>query len=563
MPSMRKRTAAQTKSGHKARNTQNRTNATESDRSDGTNSNSNHSQDILTAVKRGRPALLEPKVNKDAHEASSSRSNGPKKNSGERKSTSQCKKVASEQSSKRSRNANESRNLSESEDLTEKAEFIEDGELIQMEINDGGAAAAEFQSDYDSVESDSESEEECDTSQEMETSEVEASDSEPMNENMSTGETSRQDGQNQSEPSAAKTSVEDKIDNLSSTIEVMKEIFMKSGIMKSGTNAEVVSESSGVPNQEGQRVAHKKRKHARSSDRGMSEFTSNSETTIYHNALNRTAGHTQVDPEIMFKMKETPLNDDQEDRQNNSSSSEDRIDTSDEFMDVDINERFIADCEAEARRRSGSREPQGEARGPPHGDDGRAKAHDAIRRAEAGQANIYSMPGNVESNNKLSCKATDVDDNYIMIGARSSVDAAIQEKIKLGQYVDFSRLLPRDRVTHSIDEGRMELIHKDGQTYFIPATDRGNSCEINNFYRWEQAFRVFSNIYLREHPERAIELIQYNHVICTAASTYTWDNVYAYDREFRMHMAEYPMRNWSVILQQAWTMLLKDRAKRS
>ena len=64
----------------------------------------------------------------------------------------------------------------------------------------------------------------------------------------------------------------------------------------------------------------------------------------------------------------------------------------------------------------------------------------------------------------------------------------------------------------------------------------GETVTINSFSKWEQAFRIFSNIYTKEHPNRASELIQYNHVIHTIASTYTWENVYAYDRQFRMHL---------------------------
>ena len=32
-----------------------------------------------------------------------------------------------------------------------------------------------------------------------------------------------------------------------------------------------------------------------------------------------------------------------------------------------------------------------------------------------------------------------------------------------------------------------------------------------------------------------------------------------YDKEFRLHMARNPMRSWSMILQQAWSLRLKDR----
>ena len=82
---------------------------------------------------------------------------------------------------------------------------------------------------------------------------------------------------------------------------------------------------------------------------------------------------------------------------------------------------------------------------------------------------------------------------------------------------------------------------------------------ITSLYKWEQAFRVFSNIYTQTHPSRAIELIQYNHIICIAAMSYSWDNVYTYDREFRTHLGTYPDQSWSIILQQAWSMCLKDR----
>ena len=42
---------------------------------------------------------------------------------------------------------------------------------------------------------------------------------------------------------------------------------------------------------------------------------------------------------------------------------------------------------------------------------------------------------------------------------------------------------------------------------------------------------------------------------------YMWDNVYLYDVEFRIHISQNPERHWSTILQQAWSMFLKDRVK--
>ena len=148
-----------------------------------------------------------------------------------------------------------------------------------------------------------------------------------------------------------------------------------------------------------------------------------------------------------------------------------------------------------------------------------------------------------------------IDEDYLVV--RNFVEDHIRQRIKAGEYVDFSRLLPRDR-TVSDEEGRMEIVNKNGRTYFVPATE-SEPGGISNFSRWEQTFRVFSNIYTWKFPGRAAELIQYNHIIHTAALTYTWDNIYLYDRDFHIHLGRYPHRSWFVILQQAWTMRLKDR----
>ena len=66
-------------------------------------------------------------------------------------------------------------------------------------------------------------------------------------------------------------------------------------------------------------------------------------------------------------------------------------------------------------------------------------------------------------------------------------------------------------------------------------------------------------MYTRVYPSRAVELIQYNHIIHSAVQNFIWDNVYCYDKEFRIHLSNFPQLSWSVILQQAWSLYLKDR----
>ena len=55
--------------------------------------------------------------------------------------------------------------------------------------------------------------------------------------------------------------------------------------------------------------------------------------------------------------------------------------------------------------------------------------------------------------------------------------------------------------------------------------------------------------------------MQYNHLIHTAAQTYIWDNVYLYDKDFRLHLSEYPLRNLGILLQQDWTVRMREKIK--
>ena len=109
-----------------------------------------------------------------------------------------------------------------------------------------------------------------------------------------------------------------------------------------------------------------------------------------------------------------------------------------------------------------------------------------------------------------------------------------------------------------------QFVNQHGETYWAPYLDRDRENQvISNYAHWECAFRVFSNIYTRKFPHRAAELLQYSHIIQTALTTYSWENVYMYDHEFRIHMSRHPDRLWAIILNQAYTMCLKDRHKDS
>ena len=146
-----------------------------------------------------------------------------------------------------------------------------------------------------------------------------------------------------------------------------------------------------------------------------------------------------------------------------------------------------------------------------------------------------------------------VDEEYSVVGGH--LDESLINKIKRGEYVDFGKLLPKDRIAVE-EDNRLQPIFKEGQIYWQTPSEPGT---ISNFNRWEKAFRVFAKIYTKYHPQRASELIQYSHDIHAASLTFTWDNVYPYDKEFRLHLSKHTMRSWGVILQHAWNLKMKDR----
>ena len=152
-----------------------------------------------------------------------------------------------------------------------------------------------------------------------------------------------------------------------------------------------------------------------------------------------------------------------------------------------------------------------------------------------------------------------VDENYMLVAAH--LEESLQGGIIKGEYVDFSRLIPRDRILEEEDE-TMQMIVKNGQTFWRPAKNFGMDTQtISSLHRWEQAFQVFSDVYLRAHPGRAAELIQYNHIIHTTAATYVWENVYSYDKDFRLHISKFPSQSLGIILQQAWNFRLKEKVR--
>ena len=140
-------------------------------------------------------------------------------------------------------------------------------------------------------------------------------------------------------------------------------------------------------------------------------------------------------------------------------------------MEIDINEKFIADCEEEAKCRALRRPYPEERRETTPGEE-------IIREAEASRVRIFTTSGKGDLLiGSVEHRPPVVDENYLVVG--NHVDVNTQEKKKNGEYIDFARLVSKDRIG-SDDDHRMELVIRGGQTYFVPVSEREVS-GISNF----------------------------------------------------------------------------------
>ena len=315
----------------------------------------------------------------------------------------------------------------------------------------------------------------------------------------------------------------------------------------------------------------------RKTGKGMNinSLAASSETTIYDRAVPMIMANGIDDPQNGVLV-----------RKRDSSSSEDVINTSDEshnsppivFNNTDqINaiQQFLDFQRAELRRKNTWEEDEEQpqpstSRGGPNRREQPSKSKDRIKQAEEAKARLYQVPGKqpmispVSDSSQVGKIFKDrelllsvlVDEGYTAVS--NHVDEVTKRKIILGQYVDFSKLLPRDQIKSERDSQRMEMINVDGVPVWQPVADRDLPV-INSFSKWDQAFRVFSAIFTEVYPTRAKELVQYSHNIHLASISYIWDNVYAYDIDFRIHMSKYPERNWGIILSVSWQTRLKEK----
>ena len=103
------------------------------------------------------------------------------------------------------------------------------------------------------------------------------------------------------------------------------------------------------------------------------------------------------------------------------------------------------------------------------------KVQGMIRQAENAKARIFSTPGNkntaqdFELNGNLLSPSAVIDEGYFVVGAH--LDENTINKIGKGEYVNFGKLLPKDKVTAEEDGNRLEMIVKNGKMFWVPAAN--------------------------------------------------------------------------------------------
>ena len=137
------------------------------------------------------------------------------------------------------------------------------------------------------------------------------------------------------------------------------------------------------------------------------------------------------------------------------------------------------------------------------------------------------------------------------------IDEVTREKIEKGGYLELDKLLQKKVFQGPKEESRMQLVNRDGVSYFVPSIDKDT--KIDSIKKWEQAFRVYTTIYCKANPTRAGEILQYTDIIHRAAAIFNWDNVAKYDYVFRQLMATNPHRSWAKVYTQMWNLTLMNQ----
>ena len=220
-----------------------------------------------------------------------------------------------------------------------------------------------------------------------------------------------------------------------------------------------------------------------------------SETTVYHKAVPRMVPDVDVQinqfiADVQNNLPQKERNTREDHRKLSNSSDEVFLDISEESEDdnnAKICNLILGKLDGIANTDKARPGPSG-YKTPAKADD---QAEEVIKEAESSKVKLYKVPGKevdlIKYYNTNSIAL--MDNEYQMIDLH--LDEQTWRKIQCFEHADFVKLVPCSR--SSFDDQRLELISKNGMTYLSPVAER-NAININSYLRWEQAFRVYSNV---------------------------------------------------------------------
>ena len=134
-----------------------------------------------------------------------------------------------------------------------------------------------------------------------------------------------------------------------------------------------------------------------------------------------------------------------------------------------------------------------------------------------------------------------------------TVPRKLLDKITRGEYIELEDLLP-ENVGAGSEPLELSTANGEGRRVSL------NLCvtkkrSIVDFTAWLEAYTIYMACALKHVPFRALELVTYQHIICTANQQFATPAVLGYDRAFRAAVATTSAR-WDAIDQSLWSLHL-------
>ena len=129
------------------------------------------------------------------------------------------------------------------------------------------------------------------------------------------------------------------------------------------------------------------------------------------------------------------------------------------------------------------------------------------------------------------------------------------EKIRAGQYIDFSELPPAKGHTRTLPS------QEEGHVVVIRAEDLvGSKKLIPDLATWLQCFAIYMAVVTDTELDRAKSLLAYMTTIAKASIKYTWPSWIVYDQNFRQEAADNGLKDWSKVDPSIYTQCFTNAA---